>query len=98
MTGALLVVGADRVVTMDGERTVLSDAAILVRDGRIAAIGRSVDLRAAHPGATVLDADGGWVVPGFIDAHQHLTGDRLARASIPDDLAPGAAIFTWAVP
>lgn len=98
MTGALLVVGADRVVTMDGERTVLSDAAILVRDGRIAAIGRSVDLRAAHPGATVLDADGGWVVPGFIDAHQHLTGDRLARASIPDDLAPGAAIFSWAVP
>lgn len=98
MTDALLVVNADRVVTMDPARNVLTDAAILVRGGRIAAIGRSVDLHAAHPGATVLDADGGWVVPGFVDAHQHLTGDRLARASIPDDLPPGAAIFSWAVP
>ena len=38
------------------------------------------------------------VLPGFVNAHQHLTGDRLVRSAIPDDLAPGAAIFTWAVP
>lgn len=98
MSDALLVINASLVVTMDAERSVLREAAILVRDGRIAAIGRSVDLHAAHPGAAVLDAGGGWVVPGFVDAHQHLTGDRLARASIPDDLPPGAAIFSWAVP
>ena len=42
------LVNADRVVTMDPARTVLTDAAILVRDGRIGAIGRSVDLHAAH--------------------------------------------------
>ena len=38
------------------------------------------------------------VLPGFINAHQHLTGDRLVRSAIPDDLAPGESIFTWAVP
>lgn len=94
----LLVTGAARLVTMDADRTVLTDAAVAVAAGRIVAIGTTDELRAAHPGAAELDAAGGWVTPGLVDAHQHLTGDRLARASIPDDLPPGAAVFTWAVP
>jgi 5-methylthioadenosine/S-adenosylhomocysteine deaminase len=97
-TAELLVVGAGRVVTMDPERSVLAGAAIAVSGGRIVAVDGESALRAAHPTATVLDAEGGWVLPGMVDAHQHLTGDRLARASIPDDLAPGASIFDWAVP
>ena len=98
MTVDLLVVGASRVVTMDPDRAVLVDGAVALGDGRIAAIGPTAALRAAHPGAAVLDAEGGWLLPGMIDAHQHLTGDRLARCSIPDDLAPGESIFSWAVP
>lgn len=94
----LLVTGADRVVTMDAERTVRAGATVAVAAGRIAAVGPHDALRRARPAAAVVDARGGWVIPGLVDAHQHLTGDRLARASIPDDLAPGAAVFTWAVP
>jgi N-acetylglucosamine-6-phosphate deacetylase len=40
---------------------------LMVRDGRIAAMGASLDADGAH----VLDADGGYVVPGFIDLHCH---------------------------
>ncbi len=94
----LLVVGIGAVVTMAPGRPVLTGAAIAVAGGRIAAVGPEAALRAAHPEAGVLHAGGGWVTPGLVDAHQHLTGDRLARASIPDDLAPGEAIFSWAVP
>jgi 5-methylthioadenosine/S-adenosylhomocysteine deaminase len=94
----LLITGIGRLVTMDPGRTVLTGAAVGVRHGRIVAVGREDELRRAHDGAARLDAGGGWVIPGLIDAHQHLTGDRLARASIPDTLAPGAAIFEWAVP
>ena len=94
---ALLIVGASRAVTMDPARTVLTEAAVAVDGGRIAAIGPVEALRRAHPGADELDAAGGWLLPGMVDAHQHLTGDRLARASIPDDLAPGESIFSWAV-
>ena len=28
------------------------------------------------------------VVPGYVNAHQHLTGDRLVQSVIPDDLPP----------
>jgi imidazolonepropionase-like amidohydrolase len=42
--------------------------AILVRDGRIAAIGPEV----AADGVPVLDARGGIVLPGLVDAHVHL--------------------------
>ncbi len=98
MADTTLVTGIERLVTMDEHRRVLTGAAVLMAGGRITAVGRESALRADHPGATVIDADGGWVMPGMIDAHQHLTGDRLARASIPDDLPPGASIFSWAVP
>ena len=94
----LLITGIGRLVTMDPARTVFMGAAVAMRAGRIVDVGPEAEMAAAHSGAERLDAQGGWVTPGFIDAHQHLTGDRLARASIPDDLAPGAAIFTWAVP
>src|SRR6267143_5804158 len=44
----------------------------LVRNGRIAAIARTEELRgAAGPGVRVIDADGATVTPGFTDAHIH---------------------------
>src|SRR5262249_34688914 len=47
--------------------------AIAVRDGRIAAVGDDPDVRdAVGPGAEEVDAGGGTVLPGFIDAHNHL--------------------------
>ncbi|MGY6502126.1 MAG: amidohydrolase family protein [Acidimicrobiales bacterium] len=94
----LLVVNG-RVVTMDDERTIIEGGAVAVRDGAIVTVGPTATVRALHPGATeVIDAGGAVVCPGFVDGHQHLTGDRLIRSSIPDDLAPGESIFSWAVP
>ncbi|PIV74230.1 MAG: guanine deaminase [Rhodobacteraceae bacterium CG17_big_fil_post_rev_8_21_14_2_50_65_11] len=45
--------------------------ALLLRDGRIAATGNADVLRAAHPGARVIDHGDGLILPGFIDAHAH---------------------------
>lgn len=42
---------------------------ILVRDGKIEKIGKSIK---AHKGAEVIDAAGLQVYPGFVDAHSHL--------------------------
>lgn len=94
----LLITGIGRLVTMDPNRSVLTGAAVAIRDGRIAAVGPESELIRTHADLTLLDVRGGWVIPGLINAHQHLTGDRLARASIPDTLPPGSAIFEWAVP
>lgn len=58
---------------------------LLVRDGRIAAIGRNLDL---PPDARVLDWPGEFVVaPGFIDLHSHLASvfeiDELTESVTP---------------
>jgi imidazolonepropionase-like amidohydrolase len=41
---------------------------VLVRDGKIAAVGRDV---AVPPGARIIDATGRYVMPGIIDCHSH---------------------------
>lgn len=45
------------------------DGSIVVTDGRIAALGPKVRIPRSHD---VLDAEGRWVLPGFVDAHVHL--------------------------
>ncbi|MCB1249098.1 MAG: amidohydrolase family protein, partial [Acidimicrobiales bacterium] len=59
-----------RVRTMDPARP--EAAVVVVRDGRIAAVG-GVGLERAHPDAVVHDLGGRLLVPGFIDAHCHLS-------------------------
>ena len=46
------------------------DGALVVRDGRIVDRGTEAEMRARHAGAEVA-ASGGWIVPGFVDAHVH---------------------------
>lgn len=59
------------------ERT--QHTALLVRDGRIAAIGGDEEMLAlAGDGAERIDADGSAVLPGFHDAHLHAQAGGLA--------------------
>jgi imidazolonepropionase-like amidohydrolase len=47
----------------------ISSGAIYMRDGRIVAVGQTVD---APSDAAVIDGQGKWVTPGLIDTHSHL--------------------------
>ncbi len=66
--------------------------AMLVRDGRIAAVGDPGEVRAAAgPGAAVARLDGATVIPGLIDAHCHVAdvgylaaGADCSQPSAPD--------------
>ncbi|MCM2388593.1 amidohydrolase family protein [Streptomyces albipurpureus] len=93
----LLVTGGD-VVTMNARREVLAGGAVAIAGDRVLDVGATSELRNRWPGTPELDARGCVVTPGMINAHQHQTGDPLARAQIPDDLPPGASIDTWAIP
>ena len=53
---------------------VLDDAVLLVRDGRIEAVGRRGAL-AIPEGYTVHDRGDAWIVPGLIDLHSHIGQD-----------------------
>ena len=93
-----LLVVADLLITMDADRRVLADAAVAVGGDRIVDIGPVDELRRRHAGVHEVGGPGRMALPGLVNAHQHLTGDRLIRSAIPDDLESGTAIFSWAVP
>ena len=51
--------------------TPVADAAVLIQDEHIRAVGRKAEVNA--PGdATLIDAQGGYILPGLIDTHVHL--------------------------
>jgi imidazolonepropionase-like amidohydrolase len=62
----------------DGDR-VIERATVVVRDGRIAAVGPDV---AVPSGTVVVDGSGHTLLPGLIDAHTHAWGDALSRALV----------------
>src|SRR5215471_15911837 len=64
--GAVAIVGG-RVVPVVGPE--IPVGTVLVENGTIAAVGAEVEVPA---GASVIDATGAWVLPGFIDAHGHV--------------------------
>jgi imidazolonepropionase-like amidohydrolase len=75
----------------------ITGGSILIRDGKIAALGPNVT---APADAQVIDATGKFVMPGIIDAHSHIAADAINEGSVavsamvgirdvldPDDLA-----------
>ena len=64
-----------------GTLGIIEDAAVLIRDGRIAEIGPSADLVQKYQHEQGLDAGGRVVMPGFVDAHSHpiWAGDRASE-------------------
>jgi len=77
--GVVAVTGAT-VVTMTRD-SVLRDATVLVRDGRIAAVGPSARVSIPRD-ARRIDGRGKFVIPGLADMHAHLYADEWVADSI----------------
>ena len=52
----------------------IQNGTVIVRDGKIAAVGANL---AVPEGAQIVDATGKFVMPGIIDAHQHIALDSI---------------------
>jgi len=84
LTKNLLITGASQVLTLRGSGPrrgnslsklgIVEDGAVLVREGRIAAVGTraQVETRKEAKRAEKLDVGGRVVLPGFVDSHTHL--------------------------
>ena len=71
---------------------------VVVRGEHIDAVGPWSELHARYPDAAVVGDGEGLVTPGYVNAHQHLTGDRLIASCIPEAIDSQEAVFGWAVP
>lgn len=80
-----LMVSAGRVVTMDPQRRVIEDGAVVVRDGRIAAVGPRREMAAQWKPRKVIARPEAILIPGLINTHTHAPMSLLR--GIADDLA-----------
>ncbi len=96
-TPVTVLAGGD-VLTMDGNREVLTNGAVAFSPLGILAVGPAGQVVDRFSGAEVIDVSDSVVTPGLVNTHQHLTGDRLAHSMIPDDIGSEESIFQWAIP
>lgn len=71
LLGQVIAYGGDPFTEGPAAARHMSDGAVLLEDGRIAAVGPADSLRAAHPEANVHDYGDALISAGFIDAHVH---------------------------
>lgn len=80
-----LVIRRGLVFDGTGAKGVIADVAI--RDGRVAEVSEAP--LSLHPGADVIDADGKWVMPGFIDVHTHYDAEVLVAPGLTESARHG---------
>jgi 5-methylthioadenosine/S-adenosylhomocysteine deaminase len=79
-----LVVRHGTVVTVDKERRVIPDGALAVLGGRIVAVDTQAAVARDFVARETLDAEGGLVIPGLVNAHTHAA--MVLFRGIADDL------------
>jgi imidazolonepropionase len=110
----LCIVNIGQLVTLTGppqprvrselrELALISNAALFITEDRITVVGTYAELRTQIPtDATMIDAEGRCVTPGFIDAHTHLVfagnradefEKRIAGATYQEIAASGGGIL-----
>lgn len=73
----------------------IRDGAVVVRGRRIEAVGSADSVR-VPPGAEVLDMPDAWIVPGFVDLHDHVAGTDLNDMVHP--VNPDLTVYDQIVP
>lgn len=76
-SGSMLIKNGTVFTITDG---VLEDTDVLIRDGKIAQIGKELP---APSGVRTVDAAGKYVMPGIVDAHSHIALDAVNEATNP---------------
>jgi 5-methylthioadenosine/S-adenosylhomocysteine deaminase len=67
-----LLINGGTIVTMDGDRLILEDGALVVKGDVISAIGFRTDLEKKYIADQTIDAREKLVLPGFINGHTHV--------------------------
>ena len=66
----MILIKNGKIMTMAG--TTYDPGSLLIKDGKIAKIGTTIEIRDQHEISEVIDATGCWVMPGLIESHCHI--------------------------
>lgn len=67
----MLLIGNGTVITRDEKKPYFADGCVAIEGNAIAEVGTTADLCGKYPEARFVDAAGGIIMPGFINAHMH---------------------------
>jgi 5-methylthioadenosine/S-adenosylhomocysteine deaminase len=79
-----LIIRGGTVVTMDGDRRIIQNAGIAVKDGRIVKVGDAALMDLNYRSRQVIEAQGKVIIPGLINGHTHVP--MTLFRGIADDL------------
>ena len=84
----MILLANGKVITRDSEGVgYLPDGGVVTDGGKIVEVGATADLKARYPQAEFVDARGGVIMPGLINAHTHIYS-ALARGLSIDGYDP----------
>lgn len=66
----MILIKNGKIMTMAG--TTYDPGSLLIKGGKIAKIGTTIEIRDQHEISEVIDATGCWVMPGLIESHCHI--------------------------
>jgi len=67
-----LLVSGGTIVTMDGQRRIVEDGAVVVKGDAILALGPRAEIESKYAAPQTINAKGKLVLPGFINGHTHV--------------------------
>lgn len=96
-----LLFGADWLVTCDQGMSRFQDGAVAIEDDRIAAVGKSAEIRSAFLGREEIDLSGHLLMPGLVNTHTHaamslfrgMADDLPLRQWLEEAIFPAEAQF-----
>ena len=78
----MLIIGNGRVITRDGDTPYWEEGAVVTEGEIIRELGPTASMREKYPQAEFVDANGGIIMPGLINAHTHIYSGLARGLSI----------------
>ena len=68
----MLIIGNGRLITRGSPNQLIENGAVVSDSRLIKEVGDTAELRSKYPDAEFIDANGGVIMPGLINAHNHI--------------------------
>ncbi len=80
----MLLMGNGRVITRDADNPFLRDGCVVMEGNAIVDVGDTAMMKGTYPNAAFVDARGGVIMPGLINAHEHIYSAFARGMSLRD--------------